>query len=116
MLDIPLDQHGLYFVAHIRTSGVIMDVDKFLKKQADTFKKAAGSEGVILRAIGDQVCRLIAKDGEISVTALTEAFQTIVDQSQSVRGQTKPEMDLERLQAEASLAHLQKLLSHGARR
>ncbi|BDV42402.1 hypothetical protein GURASL_13250 [Geotalea uraniireducens] len=93
-----------------------MDVDKFLKKQADTYKKAAESDGVILRAIGDQVCRLISRDKDISINALNEAFRRIINDSKSSCGQLKPEQDLERLQAEASLARLESLLSQGARK
>lgn len=82
-------------------------VEKVLTKMAKTKKAAVEPVSIKLGAIGNHVCSLIAKHGEISVASLIESLKHEIDSSPSARGEVRPEQDLIRLRAEAALEHVQ---------
>ena len=86
-----------------------MDIEKILGKRADLLSK--GSESVKEWTLGSIVIGLIKTTGAVSVPAMQSELQRIIDSSASASGKAQPELDTDRVRAEAALAYLQELLA-----
>lgn len=87
------------------------DVEKYLANMAKTKKMAA--EAVKENTIGKYTLKMISRNGEVSVEALTAALEDAIANSSSAHGKGAPEQDMARLAAEAALNHIRSLLTPG---
>lgn len=63
------------------------------------------------RTLGEHVMELLRKNGDISVAGLRQALTSSIELSESACGAADPELDQQRLNAEAALKVLDQLLA-----
>ncbi len=82
------------------------------KSMGASYKRMA--DQIADRTLGEHVMELLRADGDISMAGLRQALLCSIEKSDSACGKADPELDQQRLNAEAALKVLEQLLASRA--
>ncbi len=82
------------------------NVEKKLAEIATRFRKAEQNQNLAESEIGCATCALLREREAVSVADLVQFFNGKIENSESARGKTKAELDLQRILWEAAIKKL----------